>query len=708
MNRHDGAKRPAASCFVAALAFSTCAAASAEELPASPVEAYDITEIVVTASRRAEKAFDLPYYVNSQDMMQLQERRQVRTIPDAMREMPSVMVQKTGHGQGSPYIRGFTGLRTLFLVDGIRLNNSTFREGPNQYWNTVDSFSVQRLELVKGPSSVLYGSDAIGGTVNAISRSLDNYEAASGFVNRVALRGSSAEGSYVMRPEFGYSGSSTDIYGGFSLKRFGDLRAGAATGTQPKTGYDEYDADLKLSMDLDNGHNLVAAIQHVDLDDAWRVHKTVFAKSWRGTTTGNELERSLDQRRTLSYLQYRANDLVLSLSYHDQDESRFRLRSDGRTDRQGTDVGTLGVWGQYSFSSISGVWTLGAEFYEDDVDSYRSDFNADGTLRRSAIQGPVADDATYRTSSVFAQNQVAMGARSELVTGLRLTRSDANARAVQDPVTGDRIRINDSWTDLTGSIRLSRRLGDGADTRIFAGISQGFRAPNLSDLTRFDTARSNEIETPVTGLDAENFVTFELGLKFARANLDAQLSAYYTDIDDLIIRTPTGRIIDGNSEITKRNSGGGKIEGVELQARYHLSDNWDVFGNVTWIDGVVDTFPTSDARLVSEPIDRLMPVTLWLGARWQPRQSDFWIEGLLGAADNQDKLSTRDQADTDRIPLGGTPGYSTWTIRGGWRVTDTLNVSASLENVLDKNYRIHGSGLNEPGRNIIVSVFWSP
>jgi len=87
------------------------------------------------------------------DARELIENRQVRTLAEALRELPGVMVQKTGHGQGSPYIRGFTGLRTLFLIDGIRLNNSTFREGPNQYWNTVDPFSV--LDVSRRSKSVL-------------------------------------------------------------------------------------------------------------------------------------------------------------------------------------------------------------------------------------------------------------------------------------------------------------------------------------------------------------------------------------------------------------------------------------------------------------------------------------------------------------------------------------------------------------------------
>ena len=88
------------------------------------------------------------------------KRKLSRTVPESLREVSGVMVQKTSHGQGSPYMRGFTGFRTLFLVDGIRLNNSVFRDGPNQYASTVDNLSLAGTELIRGPASVLYGSDA--------------------------------------------------------------------------------------------------------------------------------------------------------------------------------------------------------------------------------------------------------------------------------------------------------------------------------------------------------------------------------------------------------------------------------------------------------------------------------------------------------------------------------------------------------------------
>ena len=102
-----------------------------------------------------------------------------------------------------------------------------------------------------------------------------------------------------------------------------------------------------------------------------------------------------------------------------------------------------------------------------------------------------------------------------------------------------------------------------------------------------------------------------------------------------------------------------------------------------------------------------MPARVYLGGRWQPPAAKFWLEGVLSIARDQGELSTRDRADTDRIPPGGTPGYNTLLVRGGWQVSDRLRLSLSLENLFDEDYRIHGSGLNESGRNVVVSVFWA-
>ncbi|MGD2063919.1 MAG: TonB-dependent receptor plug domain-containing protein, partial [Nitrospirota bacterium] len=361
-----------------------------------------LADVVITATRNEAATFDVPATVEVLDAADLQQRRLARTVPEALREVPGVMVQKTAHGQGSPYIRGFTGFRTLFLIDGIRLNNSVFRDGPNQYWNTVDPLTIGRLEVVKGGGSVLYGSDAIGGTVHAVTRGFDPSGVARGWQPRLYYRYASAEDAHVVRGEVGAAaGDAVRIFGGVSWKDFGDVRGGREIGLQPKTGYDEIDGDIKVEYLISDDARLVFAHQQVDQDDAWRTHKTRFARSWEGTEVGDERRRSLDQMRRLTYLQYRGRDLApavdgltASLSWHTQEEEQLRIRDDGRSDRQGFDVDTLGAWFQVESASPVGRWTFGGEWYRDDVSSFLRKYAADGSLASVEVQGPIADDAT--------------------------------------------------------------------------------------------------------------------------------------------------------------------------------------------------------------------------------------------------------------------------------------------------------------------------
>lgn len=244
--------------------------------------------MVITPTRTEMSSADLPYSIENIDLQSNLSQTIFRTVPEALRYEPGVMVQKTGHGQGSPYIRGFTGFRTLYLIDGIRLNNSVFRDGPNQYLNTVDPFSLSHLELVKGPSSVLYGSDAVGGTLNLISRgnlrSETGFNLNPGFFYRV----SDAENSHSYH--FESSGNYDDTLGflvGVTYKDYGDLEAGSSVGLQPRTGYSDFDVNFKADYALSHDSVFTLAHQNVNIDDAWRTHKTIYGKPWLGTTVGS-------------------------------------------------------------------------------------------------------------------------------------------------------------------------------------------------------------------------------------------------------------------------------------------------------------------------------------------------------------------------------------------------------------------------------------
>ena len=225
--------------------------------------------LVVTSGDDGRLRMDAPYAADVLDAEALRRERIVRTVPEALKHEPGVMVQKTGHGQGSPYIRGFTGYRDLLLIDGVRLNNSVFRDGPNQYWNTVDALNLRRIELIRGPASMLYGSDAVGGVVNAVTRGAQDLRPGSNWDRRLYYRFASAENSHMSRAEsIGRLSDTLTLSAGFSFKDFGDLEGGRSVGTQEKTGYDERDWDAKLEYFPDDDAVLVLAHQGVIIDDA--------------------------------------------------------------------------------------------------------------------------------------------------------------------------------------------------------------------------------------------------------------------------------------------------------------------------------------------------------------------------------------------------------------------------------------------------------
>jgi hemoglobin/transferrin/lactoferrin receptor protein len=692
------------------------AAGEQAEVPAEDVAPADpnwLDAVIVTATRDQLRMFESPFAADVVDMSGVGGDRLPGTLTEALGEVPGTMIQKTSNAQGSPYIRGFTSFRTLMMVDGIRLNNSIFRPGPNQYWNLVDPFTVDRLEVIKGPGSVLYGSDAIGGTVNAMHKRPPKEVEGKDWFGLFATRISTAERAYAARGRAGLVHGPWAIQIGGTWRDFGDIDGGGGVGIQSHTGYGVYSGDVRVEYRPDADTTWTFAHYQLFKDDAWRQHKTIYGISWQDTTVGNELARILDEGRSLTYGRFRrenmggfidAVELTASLQYIR--ERRFRLRNDGRADEQGVDVHTYGIGAQFTSPTAIGTLTYGLEWYHDEVQSFRRDYNADGSLNRIRIQGPVGDDASYDLLGVYLQNVIPLGDRVELTVGGRYTYAKARAGQVQDPDTGNQISLEDDWNAFVGAGRISWFVDPEEHWNVWGGVSQAFRAPNLSDLSRLDTARSNEIETAAPGLDPERYLTWEVGVKTDYENVSAQASYYYTMIDDMILRTPTGNVIGGSNEVTKKNVGDGFVHGVEVAGQVRVHPQWTVYGKAAWLDGEVDTFPTSAPVKESEPLSRLMPTKGEAGVRWTHPDERFWAQLGTRFACHADQLSTRDKGDTQRIPPGGTPGYFVMDLRGGMKVTEQIDLWAAVENFTNESYRIHGSGVNEPGINFIFGMQW--
>jgi hemoglobin/transferrin/lactoferrin receptor protein len=664
-------------------------------------------EVIITASPlNAKDVHDTPYSADVVVGGDILERRLSRTTPEALKETPGVSVQKTGPGQGSPVIRGLTGYHTLMLIDGIRLNNSTMRAGPNQYWSTVDPFLIDRLEIVRGPSSVLYGSDSLGGTGYVTTKEpkpgLD-------IGGRTFYRFSSAERSHSVRQEAGGSEDGFGWFMGATYRDFNDIDGGRHYGEMIGTGYDEYDVDAKFVYRLTPGSKLVLAAQHHRTDDAARWHSTNRSRSWHGTTPGTDRQRDFDQERNLYYLQYHwaaqggfLDAFRASLSWHRQAEKETRVTSSSAREIREFDVNTPALWIQGGKKSSIGYITAGAEVYRDIIGSKAHDRSAAGVLT-TWERGPVADESTYNLWGIYVQDEFSIGAL-DVTPGIRFSRAEVEADDVDNILT-DAVVFNpleDAYQAVTGSLRLLYHLDE--NWNLIAGWGMGFRAPSLHDSTAIQLKLSGSLDLPAEGLDPEKSQTFDFGVRARYPTWEVSAFTFYTFLRDVIERVPAGDFNgDGTGDFTKDNFADGWIYGLEIAALYRLTDEVSVFSDWGYAKGEAEQLNAGIKD--DQPIGKMNPSTMHLGARFEPKGSTVWVEGLATIVARQSHLSIAEGSDTQRIPpKHGTPGYTTYTVRGGHNVTEKVAITAAVENITNKDYRQHGSGVNEPGTNFVMGL----
>jgi len=352
-----------------------------------------------------------------------------------------------------------------------------------------------------------------------------------------------------------------------------------------------------------------------------------------------------------------------------------------------------------------GYFTAGVEFYRDRVDSSGYDRSSAGVLTEY-LRGQVADDATYDLWGLYLQDEITAGPL-DVIPGIRFSRASVESDRVN--MGGSYLPVPDSidedYQAVTGSLRLLYRVTE--NWNAIAGWGMGFRAPSLDDSTAFTFVASGSMDLPATDLDPEKTHTFDLGLRARYPAWEASAFVFYTVLDDFITRRPYGDVdSDGNMDYTKQNFSGGYVYGVEMAALYRLTDEIMFFGDLGYAKGEVDQFLDTAGTLKSEqPLSKMGPGMIHLGARYAPKEAGVWVEGLFTAARHQQHLSVSDSTDTQRIPTKhGTPGYAVCTLRGGYEINEHVTATAAVENIADRDYRQHGSGVNEPGTNFILGM----
>ena len=332
---------------------------------------------------------------------------------------------------------------------------------------------------------------------------------------------------------------------------------------------------------------------------------------------------------------------------------------------------------------VAGRLTYGGDWYHDDIDSSISNPDGDG----DTVQFP--DDSYYSRYGAFLYWDVKLTDRLRATSGVRYEFVEAGATVTVDD---DSRKIDPEFEGWIGQGGLTYEVTPSLN--LVGSISEGFRAPNLDDLAAVNSNVFVGTQLPNPDLDPETSLTYEIGAKFSRDRAWGQVFVWWTDLEDHILRTPP----DDTTLLLTRTNKDSYLQGVEGSGEMLLASNWSVYGNFWY------TFGEDEVDEV--PLSRIPPTQgiLGLRRRWGGGQNWFDVYGWL--ANEQDRLSPRDLADTRRIPPTGTPGYGTVNFRFGRMISGRQRLSVNVENLFDEQYRVHGSGSDGPGINAIVTYEW--
>lgn len=649
--------------------------------------------ITITAQRQEDLTIDVPQSVTVITHEQLLQNAP-RTTPEALMNQTGIWVQKTNHGGGSPIIRGLVGNQVLLLVDGIRLNNSTYRYGPNQYLNTIDPGLVERMEAIRGSGSVLYGSDALGGVVQVISKVPSFSSEKTNVSASIITKWMSKDMEQSGRAEVEIGSKRIAFLGGFSERNFGELVAGGELGTLSPTGYHERAADAKVLVRTGSSGILTAAFQQLTQSDVPRYDQV--------TQGGYSMYTFDPQMRQLSYLRWEtfsnnrlAQSIRITGSYNRSVEGTLLQKTNSPTIRsQRDEVNTTGFIAEV-ISKPTSQWNAqtGIEYYFDNVESTASELNTT-TQAETSVRGSYADGSTLSNLAIFTNHQFDWR-KFQFTSGLRF---NAVAVTVEDATFGNQ-KINPSaWVGNLGVMyKITPHL-----RAIFSG-NTGFRAPNVDDMSKFGAVEATVFEIPSSELSPERSLTMETGLKFSAKKFSGAVTAYQTYLTDLIDRVPAtyqgSPTYDGKNVYQKQNVGEAIVKGFEAEGEAALFSTLSAYGNLTYTYGVNKT--------KQEPMRRIPPLFGRLGLQYR-NKGGWWLKGELAMAGEQDRLAAGDVSDvriSSRLVDGVMPCWNSINLYAGYQYK-SVRIQTSVINLLDKAYRVYASGVDEYGRcfNVMLMV----
>ena len=722
-------------------------------------------EVVLSASRFEEKKEEVP--------MQMQiiqpeaiGRFNPSTTADVLGSSGQVMIQKSQLGGGSPILRGFEANKVLLVVDGVRMNNAIYRSGHLQNVVTIDNLVLDRVEVVYGPGSVIYGSDALGGVMHFISKSPSlpgNDSTVNSSVNGL-VRYASATNEQTTHFNFNVGFEKLGIFTGITNSNYGDLKMGSirskeypefgkvnhysvmtaagedsmVTNEDPNiqrpTGYSQvnliqkvlYRPSAKLDLGLNLQYTTTSNIPRFDkLND--RTNDTLKFAEWHyGPQRRIFSAITADLKAKQSW--YDKAHVVLAYQKIDEDRISRKFSYDERIIRQ-ENVGVLtGNLSFYKKLDSLRSFQYGLEAGYNDVVSEAYSENIHDSARSYATTRYPDGGSTMQSYGAFLTYKWQLSPAWLLNSGVRYSQFLVRARFIdtstyQLPFN----EINNVSSSFSGSMGVIYQPSDYFRYNLL--VSSGFRAPNVDDLGKV-FAKEAFVTVPNDQLLPEKIYSGEMGgkLVFFNGKAEINVTGYYSILTDAIVRreaTINGQdslYYDGEKLriLTNVNTGKAVIYGSTAQ----LATNFRKLPN---IEGAI-TYTYGWDLEEDMPLSHIPPLFGRLALSKSFGQSNFDPPVKMTFYSNFNGWKTLDQYGSSSVDnlaeatVDGTPSWVTLnatfsykiriksakedqSIGYNFRVEEkSLVFQLGVENILDHHYKPFSSGMSAPGRNFIVSL----